>query len=99
VHPGFPGLEHVLQALPKKLPPVVVVRPALGAGDHDPLGALRLEHRPHRIEILEIGLDALPLIRLERVNVALGSFQFVLGIPRALDGVLVAHPSRFLLVY
>src|SRR5918996_3314702 len=53
MHPGLAGLEHVLQRLAEELPVVEVIGSAVGAGDHDALHTLLLEHPPHAGEVVE----------------------------------------------
>src|SRR6266511_3665099 len=68
VHLGLAELQHVLEVLLEEVPVVVVVRAAIGTGDHDAAHALRLEHDPHVGEVLEVGLDVLSFAGVERAR-------------------------------
>src|SRR5439155_6133548 len=71
VHPGLARLQHVLQVLLEELPAVVVVLPAVGARDHHALGALRLEHPAHRVQVHQVRLDAVALLGRQGLRQAL----------------------------
>jgi hypothetical protein len=47
-----------------------MVLPTVGTGHHDPLRPLGLERGPHGVEVLQVGLDVLPLLPLERPDLA-----------------------------
>ena len=63
MHPRLARVQHVLEVVLEQVPFVEVVLPAVLAGDHHALHALRREDIVHLAEVLQIGLDVTTLLR------------------------------------